>query len=82
MAYTVIVHATGETAFLAEMEELPKPTDNVIVFTNPRQKDGKPIVALDEDATIFVYPWARINYLEILGEGGDRDELIEFFRDE
>ncbi len=82
MAYTVIVHATSEIAFLAELTELPKPTDNVLIFTNPRQKDGKKITALDEEATIFIYPWARINYLEVLGESGDRDELIEFFRDE
>lgn len=82
MPYKVIIHAANETAFLAEIEELPEPNDSILVFTNPRHRDGKPISAFDEEATIFAYPWVRINYLEVLGDHGDRDELIEFFRDE
>ena len=32
MAYSVILHISGETAIAGEIEELPKPTDNLIVI--------------------------------------------------
>ena len=82
MAYTLIVHVANEDAFLAEVEELPKPNDQVLIFTNPRKRDGKPLMQLDAEANLFLYPWTRVNYVEVLAEREDRDELIEFFRDE
>lgn len=82
MPYTVIVHASNEDAFFAEIEALPQPTDNILVLRNPRKKDGKPLQQLDHEAIIVAYPWTRINFLEVLAERANRDELYEFFRDE
>lgn len=82
MPYTVIIHVPNEEAFLAEMESLPGPQDSSVVFTSPRRRDGKPISQFDQEADLFIYPWWRINYLEVLAARGSRDELIEFFRDE
>ena len=82
MAYTIIVHISNEPAFLAEIEELPKPTDVTLTFSNPRTKDGKALSQLDADANLFIYPWARINFVEVLPERGSRDELVEFFRED
>ena len=82
MPYTVIVHIANEDALLAEMDELPLPGDNVVAFKNPRKRDGKPISQYDIEASIFYYPWTRVNFIEVLVERASRDELIEFFRDE
>lgn len=82
MAYTVIVHVSNEEPFLGELEALPNPTDTVLIVTNARQRDGKPLRYLDHEAVIVAYPWARVNFLEILAERASRDELIEFFREE
>lgn len=82
MAYTIVVHIANEDAFLAEVEALPKPDDNVLIFTNPRKRDGKPLTQLDQDANVFLYPWTRVNYVEVMEQRASRDELIEFFRDE
>ena len=40
MAKVVIIHVAGEDPILAEVEDLPKPTDQFMEFTNPRRKDG------------------------------------------
>lgn len=82
MAYTVIVHIANEDAFVAEIEELPSPTDNVLWLRHFRQKDGKPVRAFDHEAVLVAYPWSRVNFVEVLAERGSRDELYEFFREE
>lgn len=82
MSHTVMVHIANEDAFLAEIEALPKPSDSILVVKNTRQKDGKALRYLDRDATIVMYPWSRVTFIEVLDSGSSRDELIEFFRDE
>lgn len=82
MPYTVIVHISNEDAFIAEIDELPQPTDTVLVVRNARKKDGKPLQQLDTEAIMVAYAWTRVTFLEILAERASRDELYEFFRDE
>lgn len=82
MPYTVIVHISNEDAFIAEIDELPQPTDTVLVVRNARKKDGKPLQQLDTEAIMVAYSWTRVTFLEILAERASRDELYEFFRDE
>lgn len=82
MAYTVILHIAGEEPILAEMEELPNPSDNAVVFTNPRRRDGKPVPTFDREAVTFYFPWYRINYLEVLAPRRAREEIVEFFRED
>ena len=78
MPYTVVVHVSNEDAFLGEMEALPQPGDNVLIVTNARRRDGKPLPQMDHEAVMFMYPWTRVNFLEVLAERSSRDELIEF----
>ncbi len=82
MAHTVVVHVANEEAFLAEMDVLPQPQDSFIYFANPRRRDGKPISQFDQEANLFMYPWWRVNYIEVLADRASREELVEFFRDE
>lgn len=82
MAFVVVVHVTNEDAFVAEMEQLPKPDDTVLIVANARRRDGKALSHIDHEAVILMYPWTRVNFLEVLAERSSRDELIEFFRDE
>lgn len=82
MSYTLMVHIANEDAFLAEIEELPKPSDSILVLKNTRQRDGKPLRYLDRDATIVMYPWSRVTFVEVLESGSSRDELIEPWRND
>ena len=80
MAFTVILHISGESSVAGELEELPKPTDNIIVVANPRQKDGKDLHYLENNVTKVIYPLAKVSFIEIL-EGSEEEKIIGFVRE-
>jgi hypothetical protein len=80
MAYTVILHIPGETPIAAEVEELPKPTDTIIVLSNPRQRDGKDLHYLEPNVVKVIWPLSKINLIEVL-ESSEEEKIIGFVRD-
>ena len=81
MAITVIVHMLNADAILAEIDELPESTANFIECTNPRARDGKPIVYIEREATRLLIPWHRISFVETMPSEEDQAEIESFFRD-
>jgi hypothetical protein len=81
MAITVIVHVVGAEPFVAEIEEIPDPTAQIITCTNPRQRNGKQLSYVEADATRVIFPWHRISFLETLPSEQDDEEVESFFRD-
>ncbi len=81
MAITVIVHVLNADAVMAEIEELPDPMANFVVCTNPRTRDGKPIVYIEREATRVIFPWHRISFLETMPSEEDQVQIESFFRD-
>ncbi len=82
MAKVVIIHVVGEDPILAEVEDLPKPTDQYLEFTNPRKRDGKPIAYVTTGAKSFLFPWHRLSFVEVMTAEAEREEVIEFFRED
>lgn len=80
MSLEVIVHLQNEDPILAEIDEIPGPSDQSIVLTNPRRRDGRPLHYVTEGATAFIFPWTRINFIEIM-EAEEAKEVVEFFRE-
>jgi hypothetical protein len=80
MAYSVILHISGETSVAGEIEELPKPTDTIILVINPRQKDGKDLHYLDNNVTKVIWPLNKISFIEVL-ENADEEKIIGFVRE-
>jgi hypothetical protein len=80
MPYTLLLHIVGEPAMMAEAEQLPSPGDNTITLTNLRQRDGKDLSNVDSAATHFIFPWTRINFIEVLG-AEEEEEIVGFARD-
>jgi len=81
MAFRITVHVLNEEPFVAEMEELPNPTASYITFTNPRTREGRPVPWQSNGATGFLFPWARVTYLEIMVRAEDANEIEKFYRD-
>jgi hypothetical protein len=75
-----LVHIKNEDPIVAELDEMPTPTDNLIILKNPRRRDGKDIHYLDNQVTLVVFPYERINYVEIL-PGAEEEEIISFVRE-
>lgn len=80
MAYSVILHITGEPSVLGEVEELPKPTDTLVTVSNPRLRDGKDIHYLEHNVVKVIWPIDKITLIEVL-ESEDEEHLIGFVRE-
>jgi hypothetical protein len=80
MAYTVILHISGEPSIAGEVEELPKPTDNIIVVMNPRQRDGKDLHYLENNVTKVIWTLTNVNFIEVL-ESSEEEKIIGFVRE-
>ena len=80
MAYSVILHVSGEPSIIGEVDELPKASDNLIVLANPRLRDGKDIHYLEHNVVKVMWPVVRITLIEIL-ESEDEENLIGFVRE-
>jgi hypothetical protein len=80
MAYTVVLHLTGDVPVLGEIEELPKPTDNILTVNNPRQRDGKHLDYLDPNVLKAIWPIERLTLIEVLASAKE-DKIIGFVRE-
>ena len=80
MAYTAIIHIMNEDPVVVEIEEMPTVNDTVLIGMNPRRKDGKDVHYVEPDVTKVIWPWTRINFLEIM-PSHDEDQIIGFVRD-
>ncbi len=78
---SIVIHLSGADTMMADVDAMPEAGASYITCTNPRTRDGKPIVYIDSEAEYVLFPWARITFVEIL-PGGDVEEKVEtFFRD-
>jgi hypothetical protein len=80
MAHSIILHIPGEPSIIGEVEELPKPTDNLITISNPRQRDGKDIHYLEHNVVKVIWPIDKISLIEVL-ESEEEEHLIGFVRE-
>jgi hypothetical protein len=80
MAYSVILHISGESAIMGEVDELPKPSDTLVTVSNPRLRDGKDIHYLEHNVVKVIWPIDKITLIEIL-ENEEEEHLIGFVRE-
>ena len=80
MPYTVLIHIYNEDPVVAEIQEMPAPTDQFLLVENPRKRDGKDLQFIQTNVTTVIWPWSRINFVELLPVGGE-DEIIGFVRE-
>ena len=81
MAKTVILHILNEDPIVADMEELPDPTATFITCTNLRKKDGKPVTYVERGVKQILFPWNRINFIEIMESVEEKRSVIDRFRE-
>lgn len=80
MAYTVILHISGEPSIVGEVDELPKPADTLITVSNPRLRDGKDIHYLEHNVVKVIWPVDRLTLIEVL-QSEQEENLIGFVRE-
>jgi hypothetical protein len=77
---TVVVHLMGEDPFVAEIEELPLPTDQTLTVVNLRRRDNKPVHYIGDATISVIFPWHRINFVEVLQDESAESDVDLFFR--
>jgi hypothetical protein len=80
MAYSVILHIPGEMPIIGEVDELPKPTDTLVIVSNPRLRDGKDIHYLEHNVVKVIWPIDKVTLIEVL-ESEEEEHLIGFVRE-
>lgn len=80
MPITVILHLTGAEPILAELEELPNPSDQLIRVANPRRVDGKDLHYLSERVMTVYWPIDKISFIEVLSSE-EEEAIIGFVRE-
>ncbi|MDH5606254.1 MAG: hypothetical protein OEY93_05155 [Anaerolineae bacterium] len=80
MPVSVILHIMNEEPIIGEIEEMPKPDDALLILHNPRKRDGKDIHFLASNVTQVIWPWSKVNFLEIMPSEED-DQIFGFVRE-
>ncbi len=77
---TLLIHIMNEDPVMGEVEELPAPADNLVYIKNPRRRDGKDLLYLEQNVTQVIWPMTRINFIEVI-PGVEEEEIISFVRE-
>jgi hypothetical protein len=80
MPIQVILHISNEEPIIGDVEELPLPGDTVLIIHNPRKRDGKDIPYLSADVMMVMWPWDKVNFLEVMPAEAE-EEIIGFVRE-
>ncbi|MBI5960555.1 MAG: hypothetical protein HY866_17580 [Chloroflexi bacterium] len=78
--HTLLIHIANEEPVMAEVEELPLPTDQSITCLNPRRRDGKDLHYVLPEVQSIIIPWHRVIFVEIM-PSGEEEEIIGPFAD-
>ncbi len=65
MIRNVVVHLANEQPLLADLYDIPNPTDVGLLCTNLRMMDGKRPVFIDAITSSFFFPYHIMRFLEM-----------------
>ena len=77
---TVLLHINNEDPVMGEVENLPMPTDLLVIVKNPRRRDGKDLPYLEANVSVVMWPTTRVNFIEVIPTG-EEEEIITFIRE-
>jgi len=75
-----MIHLLNEDAIVAETERIPEPTDQVLVVTNVRRRDGRDVSYILPESSKVIFPWTRIHCVEIL-PSEEEEKIVSFIRE-
>lgn len=78
--HSVIIHISNEEPFMAEIEELPGPTDQILYCSNPRRRDGRELHYVLPEVQKIIVPWHRVTFIEIM-PSAEEEEIVSPFAD-
>ncbi|MBN1122506.1 MAG: hypothetical protein JXJ17_15625 [Anaerolineae bacterium] len=80
MVYRIQVHVAGDDPVVLEVEDLPNPSDQFVMGMNPQRRDGKEVSYILREVNQVIFPWWRINFVQIL-PSEDAEDVMTFVRE-
>ncbi len=77
---TLLIHIANSEPIKLDVEELPQPGDVMIVGRNPRDRKDREVEWLDEGVTTVMFPWSRINLIQVLPDPDEQQEFPQLWR--
>lgn len=65
MIRNAVIHLLSEQPLVADLFEMPTPTDVTLQCTNLRTLDGRRPVFVDRSESVFFFPYLHVRFLEI-----------------
>lgn len=78
---TLIIHIENSEPIKADVDVLPEPGDTMIVAKNPRDRADKDLYWIDDGVSVVLFPFHRVNYVQVLPDAGEDVDLPRLFRD-
>lgn len=79
---TLLVHIANAEPIKLDVEEMPSLTDIAIIGMNPRDRKDREVNWIDEGVTTIIFPWSRINYIQVLPDKEAEEEFPMPFRND
>ncbi len=77
---TLLIHIANAEAVKLDVDEMPKPDDQVIIGKNPRERTEKEVAWVEDGVTTIGIPMWRITLVEVLPSAEDEVEFPLPFR--
>jgi hypothetical protein len=77
---TILIHLNNADPVKLDVEEVPRAADSAIIGRNPRERGDKEVAWLEDGVTTVLFPWWRINFVEVLPSESDETEFPLPFR--
>jgi hypothetical protein len=80
MAITVLLHIANEEPTMCELDQMPTPSDTIVIGKNPRRRDGKDLANILPNVTTVIWPMSRMTFIEVVPTDED-EKVISFVRE-
>jgi hypothetical protein len=79
---TLLLHISNAEPVKVDVEDLPHPSDMMIVGRNPRDRKDKEVEWLDEGVTTVMFPWSRISLIQVMPNPDAQSEFPQLWRND
>jgi len=79
---TLLLHISNAEPIKIDVDDMPSPTDIMIVGRNPRDRKDKEVEWLDEGVTTVMLPWSRISLIQVMPDPDAQAEFPQLWRND
>lgn len=79
---TLLLHVSNSEPIKLDVDDMPHPSDVMIVGKNPRDRKDREVDWLDEGVITVMFPWSRINLIQVLPDPGAQSEFPQLWRND